>query len=69
MEVWFDPSVITNVLSFAIVQEKFPVTYDNTKQDAFVVKTAKGNLVFKPLSKNLYVYKPRSGGGEKQQTC
>jgi hypothetical protein len=68
MEVWFGPSAITNVLSFAIVQEKFPVTYDNAKQDAFVVKTSKGDLVFKPLSKNLDVYKPRSGGGETKES-
>jgi hypothetical protein len=68
MEVWFDPRVITNVLSFAIIQEKFPVTYDNAKQDAFVVKTSKGDLVFKPLSKNLYVYKPKNGGGETKES-
>jgi hypothetical protein len=68
MEVWFDPSAITNVLSFAIVQEKFPVTYNKAKQDVFVVKTSKGDLVFKPLSKNLYVYKLRSGGRETEES-
>jgi hypothetical protein len=68
MEVWFSSSAITNMLSFAIVQEKFPVTYDNNKQDAFVVKTEKGDLVFRPLSKNLYVNKPRRGGGESKES-
>jgi hypothetical protein len=62
MEVWFDPNAITNVLSFAILQEKFPIIYDNSKANAFIVKTPKGDLEFKPLSKNLYVHKPRSDG-------
>jgi hypothetical protein len=48
MEVWFDPNAITNVLSFAILQEKFPIIYDNSKADAFIVKTPKGDLKVKP---------------------
>jgi hypothetical protein len=66
MDVWFDPHAITKVLSFAIVQEKFPVSYDNSKEDAFIIKTPRGNLVFKPLSKNLYVHKPKNQGNEEQ---
>jgi hypothetical protein len=62
MEVWFDPNAITNVLSFAILQEKFPILYDNSKADAFFVKTPRGDLKFKQLSKNLYVHKPRGDG-------
>jgi hypothetical protein len=64
MDVWYDPTAITNVLSFAIMQEKFPHIYDNSKADAFIVKTPSGDLQFKPLSKNLYVYKPRNGESE-----
>jgi hypothetical protein len=44
MEVWFDPNVITNVLSSTILQEKFLLIYDNSKADAFIVKTPKGDL-------------------------
>jgi hypothetical protein len=32
------------------------------------VKTEKGDLVFRPLSKNLYIYKPRRGGGETDES-
>jgi hypothetical protein len=39
MDVWFDPHAITNVQSFVIVHEHFPVTYDNSKEDAFIIKT------------------------------
>jgi hypothetical protein len=58
----FDPNAITNVLSFAILQEKFPIIYDNSKANAFIVKTPKGDMEFKLLSKNLYVHKPRGNG-------
>jgi hypothetical protein len=64
MDVWYDPTAITNVLSFAIMQEKFQIVYDNSKADAFIVKTPSGDLQFKPLSKNLYVFKPRNGKSE-----
>jgi hypothetical protein len=60
LEVWFDPNAITNVLSFAILQENFLIMYDNSKSDAFIVKTPKGDLAFKLLWMNLYVHKPRS---------
>jgi hypothetical protein len=52
MEVWFDPNAVTNVLSFVILQEKFLIIYDNSKADAFIIKTPKGDLEFKLLSKN-----------------
>jgi hypothetical protein len=59
MEVWFDPNAITNILSFAIMQAKFPFVYDNSKADTFIVKTPRGELEFTPLSKNLYLHKPK----------
>jgi hypothetical protein len=62
LEVWFDLNAITNVLSFAILQEKFLIIYDNSKADAFIVKTPKGDLKFELLPKNLYVHKPRGNG-------
>jgi hypothetical protein len=64
MDVWYDPTTITNVLSFPIMQEKFPIVCNNSKADAFIVKTPSGDLQFKLLSKNLYVFKPRNGKSE-----
>jgi hypothetical protein len=64
MDVWYNPTTITNVLSFVIMQEKFQIVYDNLKADAFIVKTPSGDLQVKPLSKNLYVFKPRSSESE-----
>jgi hypothetical protein len=58
MEVWFDPMAITNVISFAELQEKFPICYDNQEADEFRVKTERGVLKFTQVSKNLYVHKP-----------
>jgi hypothetical protein len=51
MDIWYDPTAITNVLHFAIMQEKFPIVYDNSMVDAFIVKTPSGDLRFKLLSK------------------
>jgi hypothetical protein len=68
MDIWHDPTAITNVLSFAIMQEKFPIVYDNSKIDAFIVKNPRGDLQFKPLTKNLYVFKPRNSGSESSVT-
>jgi hypothetical protein len=68
MDVWYDPNAITNVLSFAILQEKFLIIYNNLKVDAFIVKTSRGDLQFKLLSKNLYVFKPRNGESESSVT-
>jgi hypothetical protein len=64
MDVWYDPTTITNILSFTIMQEKFLIVYNNSKVDAFIVKTSRGDLQFKPLSNNLYVFKPRNGESE-----
>jgi hypothetical protein len=68
MDLWYDPTTITNSLSLAIMQEKFPIVYDNSKVDAFIVKTPSGDLQFKPLSKNLYVFKPKNAESEPSVT-
>lgn len=58
MKVWFDPNAVANVLSMGMLQEKYQVRYDNSKEDTFFVETPKGVIPFRPLTKYLYVYKP-----------
>jgi hypothetical protein len=60
MEVWYDPDAITNVLSFRILQAIFQVKYDNQVKVAMYVETPRGMIKFNQLSKNLYIYKPKS---------
>jgi hypothetical protein len=36
-EVWFDPTAMTNIFSYAQMVDRHPVTYDSTKEDAFIV--------------------------------
>ena len=31
-EVWFDEQAITNIFSFAEMEDKFPITYDSDKE-------------------------------------
>jgi hypothetical protein len=49
MEVWYDPKVIMNVISFADLQAQFPVYYNNEDTDEFRVKTDRGILKFTGL--------------------
>jgi hypothetical protein len=56
--VWFNPDLTTNVLSFAVMAEKFRITYDNQVEDVFKIHTPKGIIPFRQVSKNLYVYVP-----------
>jgi ribosomal silencing factor RsfS len=58
MKIWFDPHVITNVLSLGLSQEKYHVHYDNAKEDTIFVETPKGTIPFRLLMKYLYVYHP-----------
>jgi hypothetical protein len=41
-----------------MLQEKYQVWYDNSKEDTFFVETPKVVIPFRPLTKYLYVYKP-----------
>jgi hypothetical protein len=57
----YDPNSITNVLSLGLLQTKFPITYDDKKEDKFFVETPKGILPFVRLPNSLYVLKPTTG--------
>jgi hypothetical protein len=51
MKVWFDPNGVANVLSMGMLQDKYQVRYDNSKEDTFFVETPKGVIPFCPLTK------------------
>jgi hypothetical protein len=36
-EVWFDPTAMTKIFSYAQMVDRHPVTHDSTKEDAFNV--------------------------------
>jgi hypothetical protein len=36
-EVWFNPTAMTNIFSYAQMVDCHPITYDSTKEDAFIV--------------------------------
>lgn len=59
IDVWFNPNSITNVLSFAVMANKFRITYDNQVGDVFTIHTPKGIIRFHQVSKNLYLYIPK----------
>jgi hypothetical protein len=44
--VWFNEEGIVNILSMALVKKKFPVKYDSTKGDHFVVSKPEKDIIF-----------------------
>jgi hypothetical protein len=36
-EVWFNPTAMTNIFSYAQMVDRHPVMYDSTKEDVFIV--------------------------------
>eukprot|EP00978_Attheya_sp_CCMP212_P009121 scaffold21484_cov55-Attheya_sp.AAC.3 len=57
---WFNKNVVTNILSFTEVVDKFCITYDNqTSNNLFIVHvSAEKKIKFKRGYNNLYFYKP-----------
>jgi hypothetical protein len=45
--VWYSNSAITNILSLAQVKKKFPIKYDSTPGNHFIVIKPDRNIVFK----------------------
>ena len=59
-EVWYNPSAITNILSFTKLKYKGNrITYDSNKEDAFAVHTKQGEIRFNRTDNNLYVMDPK----------
>ena len=58
-EVWYNPAAITNIISMAKMKDKgCTITYDSSKEDAFIVETTKGKIKFIRNESNLYVMDP-----------
>ena len=54
-KVWFDVrNAIANILSFTQVVQKYRVTFDSAKENAFLVHMPKGIVKFKGSPKGLY---------------
>ena len=56
---WFDEDLLVNIFGFAGVADRYRVTYDSWKEDAFNVHTNNGVVQFKRNNHGLYTYKPR----------
>ena len=57
-EVWFNENAITNIFSYAEMADRYRITYDSTKDDAFVVHLPNKSVRYERIGNNLYVYKP-----------
>ena len=56
-EVWFDPNCMTNIFSYAQMADRYPITYDNQKEDAFIVHLPHKSVKFM-RENGLYLYRP-----------
>jgi len=57
-EVWFDPTAVTNIFSYTEMADRYPVKYDNTVEDVFIVQLPHKDVRFGHLTNQLYVFKP-----------
>ena len=57
-EVWFDYDSIANIFSFAELKDKHRITYDSSKEDAFIVHLPNKTIKFSRTNQGLYLYKP-----------
>ena len=58
-ELWFNESAITNIISYAEMADRYRITYDSGKEDAFIVHLSDDKTVrFARRGNNLYVIKP-----------
>jgi hypothetical protein len=57
-EVWFDNKAITNNFSFALMEDKYKITYDTSKEKAFIVHLSNKQVRFTLGENGLYYNKP-----------
>ena len=55
-DVWFDPNRIANILSLRNVKNKYPVTYNSTTDNTFIVHTPEKEVHFKQSKQGLYYH-------------
>jgi hypothetical protein len=54
--VWFNKQGIANILSMSLVKKKFPVRYDSTEADQFIVSKPETDIIFAASSSGLYYH-------------
>jgi hypothetical protein len=54
--MWFNKDGIVNILSMSLLKKKFPVTYDSSKGDYFIVKKPNKNIIFAGSPSGLYYH-------------
>lgn len=60
-DAWYDPGLMANIFGFAHMVDKYRVTYDSAKEDAFIVHSDTGVVKFSRTPEGLYAYKPSDG--------
>ena len=58
-KAWFDEDQMANIFGFAGTVDRYKVTYDSSKEDAFSVHTENGVVKFQRNKDGLYTYKPK----------
>jgi hypothetical protein len=56
--VWFNPAAITNIFSYLEMAKKHQITYNSSKENAFIVHLLGGQVRFTKTNQRLYAYKP-----------
>ena len=58
-EAWYDPQQLTNIFGFGSMADDYHVTYDNNKEDAFIIHSSDGRTIkFERTPEGLYAYTP-----------
>jgi hypothetical protein len=57
-DVWFNDKAITNIFSYVEMADRYRITYDSEKEDAFIVHLPNKQVRFERIGNNLYGYKP-----------
>jgi hypothetical protein len=56
--VWFDDKVITNIFSFALMEDKYKITYDTSKEKAIIIHLPSKQVQYTRGENGLYYNKP-----------
>jgi hypothetical protein len=56
-EVWYNPKAVTNIFCLAQMVDHHPVTYNLTKNNAFIVHLPDKQVKFQQDPNGLYIYK------------
>ena len=57
-DVWYDPNQVANIFGFSHMADKYRITYDSDKEDAFLVHSNHGIIKFARTEEGLYAYTP-----------